>query len=235
MRSVLYALMFISTGVQMLHSQSFSGTLSNHTPGNDEMDIVIMPYSMEYPVKVGTLLMDGTINITFPNSDVSHIPEETQGWFLGRLSDVLYFNCGDNRDFPVDENIKAAKDGYFKLWSNDEWVGTLFAVSDEKLLPWILDNAYENPVKASFYEMIYIGEDVSVTSSCKNTWYLTNVEAEVTYDYELQLKKGYNLIEYQIQDIYETDPNETSSKPSKVLTKVVDDTSSIIWIATLYY
>lgn len=158
-----------------------------------------------------------------------------QGWFLGRLEDVLHFNCGDHRDFPVDENIKAAKDSYFKLWSDDQWVGTIFPVSDEKLLPWIVDNAYENPIKSSFYEMIYVSEDVSVTTSCKNTWYLTDSQPEVTYDYDLYLKKGYNLIEYQIQDNYETDPNETSSKPSKVLTRVVDDYSKIIWIAKLYY
>ena len=235
MRSILFTFLLIGAGIQMQYAQSFSGILSNHEPGTPEMEIVLMPYGMDHPVKVGTLADDGTLKMEIPGNDISHISEEMQGWYLGRLGDVLHFNCGDHRDFPVDENIKAAKDSYFKLWSDDQWVGTLFPVSDEKLLPWIVDNAYENPVKASFYEMIYVGEAVTVVTSCKNTWYLTDSQPEVAYDYDLHLKKGYNLIEYQIQDIYETDPNETSSKPSKVLTKVVDDYSKIIWIAKLYY
>lgn len=69
MRSIQFTVLLIGACIQMQYAQIFSGTLSNHGLGTPEMEIVIMPYGMDNPVKVGTLAEDGTLKMDIPGSD----------------------------------------------------------------------------------------------------------------------------------------------------------------------
>ncbi|MDT8347044.1 MAG: hypothetical protein RQ756_04525, partial [Flavobacteriaceae bacterium] len=203
--------------ISKINAQSFQSKLENHLPGLPEMELVILPYGMDYPVKLGTVKPDGGLHFKIPDSTVDFLPNEQLERTFGDLDFAFEFRCGSQESFGDNPNAKAIKGGYIGLWHKGRWAGTIFPLSDENLLPWREDSSYMEPIKATFYEIVYVTEDVNIITNCNNIWNLSKEDVNVTYIFNLNLKKGYNLIAYQIQEIYKTDPNETASKPSKVL------------------
>jgi hypothetical protein len=90
------------------------------------------------------------------------------------------------------------------------------------------------PVKASFFEILYIDHDLSLTTSCTTTLNLSKENVESLNVFNLKLKKGFNLIQYKIDEIHKTDPNETSSIPVKIqITNPLDD-KEIKWMVKYF-
>ena len=63
---------------------------------------------------------------------------------------------------------------------------------------------------------------------------LDNAEAIITYNYNLNLKAGFNFIEYKIESIYKTDPNIMASFPDKVSITNVEEVPNCKWIAKYF-
>ncbi len=227
---IIFCIFFINA-----QAQTFSAKLNNPLPGLPEMDVVLLPFGMDYPFKIGVLKKDGTLSFDLSNSDLSNIPQEHFEMFLSEyLNENLSLKCDSSNNLQQPENFKAQRGGYIGLWYKNRWAGTIFTVSDEELMHWLEDEAYIEPVLGSYYEFIYVSEPIEINTSCTNTWHLTDKKIEATHTYEFSLQKGFNFLEYQIQEIYKTNPNETSSKPSKVLIKNVNDPSKIKWIAKYF-
>lgn len=226
---------FILFGSINANAQNFTAKLDNPQSGLPDMDVILMPFGADSPIKVGTLKPGGELQFNFDNIDISHIPQAQLDMFLSTMVHAAFkIKCGGSNDFPELDNRKAASTGYFGLWYKNRWAGSIYALSDKDLLPWIEDEAYMEPVTGSVYEAIYISDAVQMQKECTNIWELTNTTFEATYRYDIDLNQGFNLIEYKIQDIYKTDPKETSSKPSQVLIRKAKDLSSIIWTAKYF-
>jgi hypothetical protein len=129
----------------------------------------------------------------------------------------------------------AARQDFVRLTKNGEWAGTVFLLSDENLRPWIEDSGYNNAIKGSFYEVMYVVDDVSLNMTCNSSVYAAdNEEVETEYRFDIELKKGFNWVEYTIEEVYETDPNIRASFPSKVTISNVKDPSKMLWVGTYY-
>lgn len=218
-----------------IEAQTIFAKLNNSLPNMPEMEVVLLPFGADYPFKIGILKKDGTLEIDLSNSDLSNIPQDHLELFLSNyLNENFSLKCDNSNDLPHSESLKAQRAGYIGLWYKNRWAGTIFTVTDEQLMNWQEDESYIEPVLGSYYEIIYVSESVDLNNSCKNTWHLKHKKIEATHTYNLSLKKGFNFLEYQIQEIYKTNPRETSSKPSKVLIKNVDDFSKIKWIARYF-
>lgn len=227
---ITLCLCFINT-----QAQTISAKLNNPLPGLPEMDVVILPFGLDYPFKIGVLRKDGTLEINLSNSELNEIPQEQLELFLSNsINENLSLKCDHSKDLQQPESLKAQRGGYIGLWYKNRWAGTIFTISDESLMPWLEDEAYMEPVLGSFYEIIYVSEPVEQNTTCTNTWHLKDNKMEAAHTYKFSLQKGFNFLEFQIQEIYKTNPNETSSKPSKVLIKNVDDFSKIKWIAKYF-
>ena len=104
------------------------------------------------------------------------------------------------------------------------------------MIPWLDDEGYNNPEKGTFYELIYLSEATTLNMQCTNTLHLYEDVMEATYDYQLELDAGLNFIAYTIEEIYETDPEVTSFKPSRVTVKnIQEDLDGIQWYAKYFY
>lgn len=220
-----------------VQSQSFSTKLANHQKGFPEMDFIVMPFDISYRVSIGKLKADGTLEIKIPEFSEIQLPSNVTHDDLLELRYSLDFKCANPSNLKASESLKAFDGGYFALWhktKRDGWAASVFAVSDLELIPWLEDDAYMQPVKASYYKLIYVSEDALIQTTCNDSWNNSIIDIPREYIFDLNLKKGYNLIEYQIQDIYETNSDEITNKPNKINIKTVTDVSKIIWHAKYF-
>ena len=54
-------------------------------------------------------------------------------------------------------------------------------------------------------------------------------------EFDLQLNKGLNLVQYQLESIYKTDPTIRAAFPIKVKIAAADENPNIIWMAKYFY
>ena len=97
------------------------------------------------------------------------------------------------------------------------------------------DSGYSDAIQASFYKVLLVTEDVVVQKKCNNFDYYNDKDIEVGIEYDLKLKKGLNLVQYQLESIYKTDPNIRASFPSKVKMTDAGANSEIIWMAKYFF
>lgn len=228
-------LMLLSLGV--LQSQNFSSKLDNHQKGLPEMDFIIMPFDISYRVSLGTLKTDGTLEVKIPEFSDIQLPPNMNNDNMLKFDDLINLRCGNISDLNTSESLKGFKGGYFALWSKTRrngWAGSVFAVSNKDLIPWLEDDAYMQPVLGSYYELIYVTEAAEIKTTCENTWEIADFIIDMEYQFDLRLKEGYNLIEYEILDIFETNSNDITNKPNKIIVKTPTDVSRIIWTAKYF-
>lgn len=221
----------------MLQSQNFDAKLDNHQKGFPEMDLIIMPFDMSYRVSLGKLNADGVLEVKIPEFSDIQLPSNMTSDNMLKFDDLIKLRCGNASDLKTSESLRGFKGGYFALWSKTKrngWAGSVFAVSNKDLVPWLEDDAYMQPVLGSYFELIYLTEDAEIKASCENSWEIADFIIEMEYQFDLNLKKGYNLIEYEILDIFETNSADITNKPNKIKVKTPSDFSKIIWTAKYF-
>lgn len=216
-----------------VRAQKISGKIENHNKG--EMDIVLTMFGFDKLVKIGTLSASGDFEIDLSGNPAENLSKEDFDIFISPLSYGFQYACGDPDDFPEGEPQIACDAGFIALWANETWAGSLFPVSDEKLKLWMEDNGYNDAVEASFYKVLLLTEDVEAKKQCKNFDYYNDKDVEVEIEYDLKLKKGLNLVQYQLGSIYKTDPSIRAAFPTKVKMTGAGDNPEIIWMANYFW
>jgi hypothetical protein len=213
-------------------AQEITGKIKNH--GKSDMDMVLMLFGMDYPISIGRVDKKGQFTANLENVTLNNIPEENLSMSSGDLYFNFYFKCG-REAFGENSDKLAARQDFVRLTKGGDWAGTVFLVSDEGLRPWIEDSGYNNAIKGSFYEVMYVADDVNLNMTCNSSVYAAdNEEVETEYKFDIELKKGFNWVEYTINEVYETDPNIRASFPSKVTISNVKDPSKMLWVGTYY-
>lgn len=225
---ILIALILSNT----LAAQKYSG---NVFPFKSEtFDVVVFPFGLEYPLKIGSIDKDGLAQINLNSIDLSHIPMDVKSMFLSRVTDNFFPACDDPESLGISTKIKSIKCGSPFLWSNKEQAGVLFLASDEKLVPWLEDRYFNEPETASFFEILYIDQDVNIENKCTTTYNLGSGNVEADNHFKLSLKKGFNVVQYKIESIHKTNPEETSSIPVKTQVLIPSDEANIKWIVKYF-
>ncbi len=219
---LLLSCMFLLTTVQ---AQQINSTLQGYQ--FRDADLVILPFGMDKPVKIGTIDAQGSLKIDLSDIQLPELSEERKNMYNTDLCFAFSLQCGNPGDFGTLGTMKSIKGGNIALWIKNKWAGTFYLVSDEALQPWLEDEAYNEAVKGSFWSIIYVEEDARIDLNCTNSFYLESGEAEVHYSYNIELKKGFNWIQYNIEEIYQTNPNEKAPFPSKVMVSNLNDPDSI--------
>lgn len=190
------------------------------------MNLVVFPFGMEYPVTIGTISDSGELSFKLPNN-LASIPEEIKENFVIDVASSLFPKCDNNYDLLTEyETIKSAEGGYISLSSKaNPYNGLFFMASDESLLPWLEDSYSNSAVVASYFSLIYMFSDFTYLGECTNTFSNTEDDSiETIYAYNLQLKTGFNFIEYKIESLkehmvpsaYVENEFDKIAKPSKI-------------------
>ena len=214
---------------------NFQPKLENYPFGSLEVNLMVMPFGMDNAIKIGTMSKSGDIQFDFP-SELKNISKDNQESESSKLWYTLFSQCDNGMDMVSEKaNIFSFDTGALSLWTTDDrYVGVIFTVSDEGLMPWVEDPAYMEPVLGSYFELIYVAKPFQYNGECITTRMLDEGDAQITYNYNLNLKAGFNFIEYSIEHIYKTDPNIMASFPDKVLVKNTVGIPNCKWIGKYF-
>ncbi|WP_417867132.1 hypothetical protein [Xanthomarina gelatinilytica] len=215
------------------HSQTLTGKLENPLQNMPEMDIVLWPLGLDNAVTIGKLTANGTLEFNFPEKEAFQSANAEKQMVADDFKYALRFNC-IGQDEPEYPNVMATNISPISLWYKERFVGVLFPVTDEALMHWLEDEAYNNPVEGTFYDMVYVAEATTFKTECATTLQFSEETVNASYDYQLELEAGLNFIAYTIEDIHKMNSKVTSNKPSKVVVKNVQAEDGIKWIAKYF-
>ena len=202
---------------------------TNHTVEDyplKAMDLVLFSFGMDNPLNIGTISDSGEIALTFPQ-DLNFITDEIKANYMSDTAFTLFSKCDNSYDIlSENKNIKASSGGYISLSTKENpYSGLLFMVTDENLVPWLESYGDIDAVLGSYFELLYVESDFDYQGACTSTvTYTENNPVETQYAYDLQLKAGFNFIEYKIESVteqkipsmYEENVFDKIKKPSKI-------------------
>jgi hypothetical protein len=93
------------------------------------------------------------------------------------------------------------------------------------MVPWIESYGDVDAILGSYFEVVYMESDFSYQGKCTSNASSTEKEIiETQYTYDLNLKAGFNFIEYKIESVeefeipsmYEENVFEKIDKPTKI-------------------
>lgn len=191
------------------------------------MDLVLFTFGMDQSITIGTSSNSGELNFNFPKN-LDFISDEAKANSWSDAAFTLFSKCDNSYDIlSEEENGKAVNAGFISLSTKENaYAGLLFMVTDENLVPWIEDSYSNSAVTGSYFELVYMESDFNYQGECMST--ATNTEndtIETQYTYDLQLKAGFNFMEYKIESVmehevpsmYEEGVFDKIAKPSKIM------------------
>lgn len=168
-------------------------------------DLVLFSFGTDNPLSIGTISDSGELDFKFPEN-LNFITDEMKSNFMSDTAFTLFSKCDNSYDILTEEeNSKAVNAGYISLSTKENpYSGLLFMVTDEKLVPWLEAYGDINAVLGSYFELVYMESDFNYQGECISTvTYIENDPVETVYTYNLQLKAGFNFIEYKIESVKE--------------------------------
>ena len=211
--------------------------LENYPFGSLEVDVIVMSFGMDNPIKIGSITKSGEIVFNFP-TDLPEISKEAKESESSKLWYTVFSQCNNGSEMVAEkDNMFSFDTGVLSLATKDNpYAGVIFTVSDENLMPWIEDPAYMEPILGSYFELIYVDKPFQYQGSCGTTRMMDEDEHDVKidYTYNLNLKAGFNFIEYKIENIHKTDSNVMASFPDKVSVTNVDGIPNCKWIGKYF-
>jgi len=190
------------------------------------MDLVLFAFGMDNPLKIGTISDSGELDIKLPE-DLNFITDEAKANSMSDTAFTLFSKCDNSYDIlSEEENSKAINAGYISLSTKENpYSGLLFMVTDEDIVPWLEAYGAIDAVLGSYFELVYMESDFNYKGECTSTiTYVENDPVETIYTYDLNLKAGFNFIEYKIESaieheipsMYEENVFEKIDKPSLI-------------------
>lgn len=209
--------------------------IDNYPFVNLDVNLVVFPFGMENPIVIGALSKSGEIKFDFP-SVLENVTKEDEVSESSKLWYTIFSQCDKGSEMVAEtDNIFSFDTGALSLWTTDNrYVGVVFTVSNEDLLPWIEDSADMDPILASYFELIYVASPFQYNHDCIETIMLDDGDAQVSYTYDLDLKAGFNFIEYKIENVHKTNPNVMASFPDKVLVTSVEGIPDCKWVGKYF-
>lgn len=238
MKNLNLLVLFICFSFQTQYAQT-KPKVENYTL--KAMDLSIQFGGMHKPMKIGTISDSGELDFKFPD-DLSFIPEENKESYMVDMSYMLFSKCDNKKEIlSEEENIKSISSGHINWGSKENpSLGLLFMVSDKSLIPWLEQSYYNSAVLASYYEVIYVESDFNFQGECTHSVFNSGISVvETIYTYDVQLKPGFNCIEYKIESVMEHDmvvgddkeDFPKIAKPSKIMiTSTQINAPEIKWI-----
>ena len=204
---LLAGLIFSTAGAQ----SSFSGKILDWDMGEA---LIVKPDFMgnsNEPERQGLINADGSFNIPLVeisdfNTDEQSDPEGQ--WSSRRLNLNEAFTCysGDlqyeNAAQPV-ANLSTM--GVFELSdsSGRENIGFFMPVSSKEFASYFSSFGQENAVNGYTLDYYYVSQPAKISGSCSIESYVHSGENYIgTTHYELDLKPGWNLIKYEVVDLF---------------------------------
>lgn len=211
--------------------------LDNYPFSSLDVNVMVIPFGIEKPIKIGTMSKSGDIKFELPTElpKLSKDDKESESF---KLWYTIFSQCSYGSEMVAEnDNIFSFDTAGLSLWTSDNrYVGVIFAVSDELLITWVEDPVYMEPTMDSYFELVYVAKPFQYKGNCNTARMMDEGEEDVKidYTYNLNLKAGFNFIEYKIESIHKTDPNIMAFFPDKVSITSVDGIPNCKWMAKYF-
>lgn len=208
--------------------------IEDYPLGHLDVEVVVMPFGLDYPITIGKVSKSGNIMFDFPKE--IDLPEEVISGFGSSELWMTLFSSGCKGDPPVEESaVYSFKAGNIWLSSAENPAfGVIFPVSDKKLVAWQEDQVNVDPVLGSYYELVYQDTAFRYRGNCTLMVPVEKEQVNVEYAYDLDLKSGFNFIQYRIERIHKTNAIMRASLPVKISVTNIENTPNSQWIGKFF-
>ena len=200
-----------------------------------DMKLVLFTLGADHPIEIGSVAKGGEFSIDLSSADLPEdMPVEDMAVFFGDLNQA-FDGPFSNDDFGLVADFLALKNPYISLMaSKNRWAGVVFPVTSEEIKNWIEDSGYNNAVPGSYLNIVFLEQAVSLDFPVTTKMPYEGEEIPVDYQFKLNLEPGFNWVQYDIEEVYETDPKIRGSFPSKITIRNMDDPSQFRWIGKFF-
>lgn len=197
--------------------------IENYSYG--ELVLKVVPFGLGKEINIGKILKDGTIQFNWPKIDLKTI--ESSSVFMQNIKSSLLgmSYCEDDQIEKNTKECQVVDTQYIYLYQNNKQVGVLFPATEKEIINNEPANIYSQLVKGSSLTWFYSDGTCNFKAECseKMEWEgKYNFVAKKSYD--IQLKKGWNLVEQELLEIEEfKDELGTGYMEKKVSKKSIGD------------
>ena len=198
MKTYLFiAIMFMAFSARGQSDHSMK--INDYTLG--EKEVVVFTFGMDQKIPVGKIDDAGNITMDWSTTDVSAL--KNTDLYLGKFSGAFDYYCDENViEKGSEDGAKVAKAGNVYLWNGTRWEGALIPASSTELKDYVLDNSGKDAVTGSYVQWIFADNDAQYSATCKETkFFYGGTEVKATKKFNLDLKKGWNILLVQIEEV----------------------------------
>jgi hypothetical protein len=176
-----------------------AGTIEGYTLG--AKDLVILPFGMGQKIVVGKVDADGNLQFDWSSVDISKVPDvESQlGDFRINFDAYCTEEILDNGSVA---GVQMVLGGSLYVYNENFWEGALIAASSLELKDHLLDEFGKDAVEGQYLDWVYADREATYKSTCIVVQsYMDGGDIEQKKHFDLNLKKGWNLIIYEIREV----------------------------------
>lgn len=214
---LLFLLIF--TLWQSATSQSILPKIENYTKGDIELKIT--SFGEENPIKVGRITADGTIHFDWPKLDMSTIIDNK--FYINSIKNFTGAKyCKDPNKVLNNEEVQLVETKFVYLFKYDQVVGCIVPSTQK-------GQEHNEQQLGTTINWIYSYEETNAKVNCiARTEWEDYYRFDKTTNYDLTLKKGWNLISKSLTEIHEWEKGTESgrlpkTKVIKTLDQIPDD------------
>jgi hypothetical protein len=210
--SIVVATLFLLFSPAFYAQNSIQGTVANWS--NGEVPLLFDDYVSPEKITMGTITSDGNITIPLDDNYLSKMKEAAakakekapQGWEMKFNTVESSFGCSD--EGIAYENAATIFSGLpdLEAVSKDGTTpyGYLYCTNNPQLSTWLYNYGQGNIAKGYYLRWFFAEDNASVKGSCNMPTYTGNDDENYmdTTIYDLQLKKGWNIIKYAITETF---------------------------------
>jgi hypothetical protein len=213
-------------GISVQSQNLIEARLENWEYG--EADIGVIDFITGDAHKFGSIGEDGNIQITLEANFLQKMKDQIgkeqekapKGWKASLKNVSGTFDCFlDDLTYTNEEaNLSSLPKLLVVYRDKKEVLGELMAASNQQVANYFFSYGDLNCETGKYLEWTYLDEPAKVEGTCSTTNFtqIQDESFEATRDYSLDLKEGWNLIEYQITEVFEGADGKVQPKTTKI-------------------
>ena len=213
-------------GINVQSQDLIEARLDNWEHGT--VDLGVIDFITGEAQKFGSIDENGNIEIKLETNFLQKMKDQMEkeqekapkGWKASLKNVSGTFNCfSDNLTYTNEEaNLSSLPKLLVVYRDKKEVLGELMAASNEQVANYFFSYGDLNCETGKYLEWTYLDEPATVEGTCSTTNFtqIQDESFEATRDYSLDLKEGWNLIEYEITEVFEGADGKVQPKTTKI-------------------
>ena len=225
-------------GINVQSQNLIEARLDNWEHG--EADLGVIDFITGEAQKFGSIDEDGNIQIKLEANFLQKMKDQMEkeqekapkGWKAALKNVSGTFACfSDDLTYSNGKANLSSLPKYLVVYRDKkEVLGGIIAASNKPIADYFFSYGDLNCETGKYLEWTYLDEPAAVEGTCSITTFtqIQDESFEETTDYSLDLKEGWNLIEYQITEVFEGADGKVQPKTTKVQ-RIENIPSDINW------